>query len=88
MALKVSFGNGFLDRLEHRRLVKLNGGQVFQKSDHKITLFGIGYDGFSYVAGLSPIHGFNSVDAANGWSSMRVASIPDRRTRHIRPSSR
>ena len=30
-------------------------------------MFGIGYYGFSYVAGLSPIYGFNSVDAANGW---------------------
>jgi len=30
-------------------------------------LFGIGYYGFSYVAGLSPIHGFNSLDAADGW---------------------
>jgi hypothetical protein len=30
-------------------------------------LFGIGYYGFSYVAGLSPIYGFNSVDAADGW---------------------
>ena len=35
--------------------------------DHTLTLFGIGYYGFSYVAGLRPIYGFNSVDAADGW---------------------
>jgi hypothetical protein len=45
-----------------------SGGQVFRKGNHTLTLFGIGYYGFSYVAGLSPIHGFNSVDAANGWT--------------------
>jgi hypothetical protein len=68
IASEVSYGNGFLDRLEHRKQVKLNGGQVFLAGNHTITLFGIGYYGFSYVAGLSPIYGFNSVDAADGWT--------------------
>lgn len=68
VAMEVSYGNGFLERLEHRKQVKINGGQVFQKGNHTLTLFGIGYYGFSYVAGLSPIHGFSSVDAANGWT--------------------
>ena len=68
IAMEVSYGNGFLDRLERRKQVKLNGGQVFHAGNHTITLFGIGYYGFSYVAGLSPIYGFNSVDAANGWT--------------------
>jgi hypothetical protein len=67
LALEVSYGNGFLDRLEHRKQVKLNGGRVFRLGNHTLTLFGLGYYGFSYVAGLSPIHGFNSVDAADGW---------------------
>jgi hypothetical protein len=67
IAMEISYGNGFLDRLEHRKQVKLNGGQVFRAGNHILTLFGIGYYGFSYVAGLSPIYGFNSVDAANGW---------------------
>jgi hypothetical protein len=67
IAMEISYGNGFLDRLEHRKQVKLNGGQVFHAGNHTLTLFGIGYYGFSYVAGLSPIHGFNSVDAADGW---------------------
>ncbi len=67
VAAEASFGNGFLDRLEHRKQVKLNGGQVFEVGKHTVTLFGIAYYGFSYIAGLSPINGFNSADAANGW---------------------
>ena len=50
-----SYGNGFLDLLEHRKQVKVNGGQVFRLGDHTLSLFGIGYYGFSYVAELSPI---------------------------------
>ena len=68
IAIEGSYGNGFLDRLEHRKQFKLNGGQVFHAGNHVLTLFGIGYYGFSYVAGLSPIYGFNSVDAADGWT--------------------
>lgn len=67
IAVEGSFGNGFLDRLEHRKQVKLNAGDVFRLGSHTLTLVGIGYYGFSYVAGLSPINGFNSVDAADGW---------------------
>lgn len=67
IAIEVSYGNGFLDRLEHRKQVKINGGQVFHAGNHTLTLFGIGYYGSSYMAGLVPIHGFNSVDAADGW---------------------
>jgi hypothetical protein len=67
IAMEGSYGNGFLDRLEHRKQFKLNGGDVFHAGNHTLTLFGIGYYGFSYVAGLSPIYGFNSVDAAEGW---------------------
>ncbi|MGA2697105.1 MAG: TonB-dependent receptor [Terriglobales bacterium] len=62
-----SFGNGFLDRLEHRKQFKLNGGQVFHAGDHTLTLLGIAYVGYGYVAGVRPIYGFNSVDAAAGW---------------------
>ena len=52
---QVSYGNGFLDRLEHRKQFKINGSRVFEFGDHKLTLFGIGYYGFSYVPGLSPL---------------------------------
>ena len=67
IAIEGSYGNGFLDRLEHRKQFKINGGDVFHAGNHILTLLGIGYYGFSYVAGLSPIYGFNSVDAADGW---------------------
>src|SRR3984957_7332183 len=52
IALEVSYGNGFLDRLEHRKQFKLNGGRVFHTGDHTVTLFGIAYLGYGYVAGL------------------------------------
>jgi Carboxypeptidase regulatory-like domain len=69
MAMEGSFGNGFLDRLEHRKQFKFNGGRVFRAGDHTLTLFGIAYLGSGYVAGLRPIFGFNSVDAAAGWTA-------------------
>ena len=67
VAMEGSFGNGFLDRLEHRKQFKFNGGQAFHAGDHTLTLFGIAYLGYGFVAGLKPIYGFNSVDAATGW---------------------
>lgn len=67
VALEGSFGNGFLDRTEHRKQFKLNGARVFHAGDHTLTLFGIAYLGYGYVAGLRPIYGFNSIDAAAGW---------------------
>lgn len=67
VALEGSFGNGFLNRDEHRKQVKINGGEVLRAGNHSISLLGIGYYGFSYLAGLSPIYGFNSTDSANGW---------------------
>ncbi len=67
VAIEGSLGNGFLDRLEHRKQFKFNGGRVFHAGDHALTLFGIAYLGYGYVAGLRPIYGFNSIDAAAGW---------------------
>ncbi len=52
---QASYGDGFLDRLEHRKQFKINGSRVFEFGNHKLTLFGIGYYGFSYVPGLSPL---------------------------------
>jgi hypothetical protein len=74
VAMEVSFGNGFLDRLEHRKQVKVNGGEVFRAGDHTLTLFGVGYLGYGRVAGLKPMYGFNSVDAAAGW---QIGRDPD-----------
>jgi hypothetical protein len=53
---ELSFGNGFLDRLEHRQQYKLNGLRQFKLgSNNQLTLLGIGYYGFSYVPGLIPV---------------------------------
>jgi len=63
MAFTASYGNGFLARLEHRQQYKFNGARVFHVGEHRLTLFGIGYYGFSYVPGLVPIFPLNSADA-------------------------
>ncbi len=63
IAISGAFGNGFLDRLEHRQQYKINGQRIFHLGQHRLTLFGIGYYGFSYVPGLTPIHAFNAYDA-------------------------
>ena len=55
LAIQASYGNGFLDRLEHRRQYKFNGQRVFDIGHHRLSLFGIGYYGFSMVPGLVPI---------------------------------
>jgi len=67
LAVEGSYGNGFMDRLEHRRQFKLNGGESWHPGEHTITLFGIAYYGVGHVAGLRPIYGFNSTDAATGF---------------------
>ncbi|MGP8250737.1 MAG: carboxypeptidase regulatory-like domain-containing protein [Terracidiphilus sp.] len=69
LAAEGSYGNGFLDRLEHRKQFKFNGGRTIHAGDHTLTLFSIAYLGYGYVAGLRPIFGFNTVDAAAGWVS-------------------
>jgi hypothetical protein len=54
-AVQASYGNGFLDRLEHRQQYKFNGFRVFKAGNHDISLFTIGYYGISKVPGLVPI---------------------------------
>lgn len=56
LAVEVSFGNGFLERLEHRQQYKLNGLREFDFGRHQLTLLGVGYYGFSYIPGLIPIN--------------------------------
>jgi hypothetical protein len=63
VALSASYGNGFLERLEHRQQYKFNGERVFHIGEHQLSLFGVGYYGFSYVPGLVPIVVANSADA-------------------------
>jgi Carboxypeptidase regulatory-like domain len=56
IAGEFSFGNGFLDRLEHRQQYKLNGFREYHFGHHDLKLFGVGYYGFSYLPGLTPIN--------------------------------
>jgi hypothetical protein len=63
IAFEGSYGNGFLDRLEHRQQYKFNGERVFQVGQHRLTLFGLGYYGFSFVPGLVPLFATNAYDA-------------------------
>jgi len=62
LALEGSYGNGFLARLEHRQQYKFNGQRIFHAGEHRLTLFGIGYYGFSYIPGLVPIFAENQYD--------------------------
>ena len=43
---EVSYGDGFLDRLEHRKQVSSTAGRVFHAGNHTLTVFGIRYYGF------------------------------------------
>ena len=52
---EVSYGNGFLERLEHRKQYKGNVSKVFDFGKHEFTVYGIGYYGFAYQPGLIPI---------------------------------
>ena len=56
IAGEIAFGNGFLDRLEHRQQYKLNGFRQFNLGRHQLNLFATGYYGSSYVPGLIPIN--------------------------------
>jgi hypothetical protein len=62
IALEGSYGNGFLDRLEHRQQYKFNGQRLFRVGQHRLTLLGMGYYGQSYVPGLVPIFAPNAGD--------------------------
>jgi hypothetical protein len=55
LAVEAAYGNGFLDRLEHRRQFKVNGFRTWNLNQHQLTLFGTGYYGFSHLPGLVPL---------------------------------
>jgi hypothetical protein len=55
VGVEFSFGDGFLQRLEHRRQYKVNASRAFPAGRHDVTLYGIGYYGFSFLPGLTPI---------------------------------
>src|SRR5215471_6857719 len=52
---EVSYGNGFLERLEHRKQYKGNVSKIFDVGKHELTVYGIGYYVFAYQPGLIPI---------------------------------
>ncbi len=55
VGLEISYGNGFLERLEHRKQYKGNVSKVFDFGKHELTVYGIGYYGFAFQPGLIPI---------------------------------
>jgi len=55
VALEISFGNGYLKRLEHRHQYKLNALRTFHSGRHDVSVFGTDYYGFSRLPGLIPI---------------------------------
>ena len=63
VAVEASYGNGFLQRLEHRQQYKFNGQRSFRLGNHQLTLLGMGYYGFSYIPGLVPIVPVNANDS-------------------------
>ena len=63
MVLEGSYGNGFLDRLEHRQQYKVNGQRFFTSASIGSRCLGIGYYGQSYVPGLVPLFAPNAGDA-------------------------
>jgi len=54
LGFEAAYGNGYLDRLEHRKQFKFNAYRSFQAGRHAITIFGIAYYGSSDIPGLVP----------------------------------
>lgn len=52
---EISYGNGYLDRLEHRKQYKGNVSKVFNFGKHELSIYGIGYYGSAFQPGLIPI---------------------------------
>jgi hypothetical protein len=52
---EISYGNGYLDRLEHRKQYKANISKVFNFGKHDLSVYGIGYYGSAFQPGLIPI---------------------------------
>jgi hypothetical protein len=65
VAIELSYGNGFLARLEHRQQYKLNAQRVYRVNRQQLTLLGMAYYAFSYVPGLVPLFAPSPADAAS-----------------------
>ncbi len=55
IGVQSSYGNGFLDRLEHRQQYKSNALKGWDIGAHKLTMLFIGYYGRSAIPGLVPL---------------------------------
>jgi hypothetical protein len=55
LALQASYGNGFLDTLEHRRQYKINALHSWDRGRHHLTALFLGYYGQSRIPGLVPV---------------------------------
>jgi hypothetical protein len=62
LAVQASYGNGFLDALEHRQQYKINVVKGWDLGAHKLTALFIGYYGQSKIPGLVPIDMLNLHD--------------------------
>jgi hypothetical protein len=58
VAVEAAYGNGYLERLEHRQQYKLNAFRQFNFGRNELTIFGVGYYGVSDIPGLIPINSF------------------------------
>jgi hypothetical protein len=55
VAFEAAYGNGLLERLEHRQQYKWNAMRIMDSGRHEITLFSVGYYGTSFLDGLVPL---------------------------------
>ena len=85
IAVEASFGNGFLERLEHRQQYKVNAYREFKFGRHDLTLFGVGYYGFSFVPGLIPTHTFVPDDTVDNRQLDRTNTVDSCWQRHMEP---
>jgi hypothetical protein len=55
LAVEANYGNGLMQRLEHRRQFKWNALRVLDPGKHEITLLSLGYWGKSHEGNLIPV---------------------------------
>lgn len=55
LAIQASYGDGFLDTLEHRQQYKVNIVRNWTLRDHELSLLFLGYYGESRIPGLVPV---------------------------------
>ncbi len=75
VGLEFSYGNGFLKRLEHRKQYKINASRTFNLGRHDLTIYGIGYHGFSFLPGLAPIETAVPNDTIDNRQFERAGSV-------------